>query len=635
MIVGIQEEILKLQSQGLLGKLLKDKTTGRNIRWASSTYRELGSAYAPDREITPELITGGCSAVIKNRARKALEKQSQRTKQHAEVFTPLAVCKRMNDDIDEVWAESNPSWQKTVDSRRLEITCGEAPFLVTRYDVSTGEHIPVSERVGILDRKLRLVNENTDSGSDWLRWARRAFEASYGYEFQGDNLLIARINLLQTFKEAFKARFNVSPPVKLLAEIANVIVWNVWQMDGLTHAVPNTGIDEESEQLDFFAALNLNGETSPKEETIPPCKIFDWRGKKSIAFKELKNRRKYSMKFDFIIGNPPYQEEANGGNKTFTPPLYNQFIDNCYSLSDVVELIHPARFLFNAGSTPKEWNQKMLNDPHLKILHYEPSSSNIFPNTDIKGGVAITYHDEKKDYEPIQVFLPYPELASIRNKISQRKHFTTFTSIIYIQNRFNLNSLYNDYPAYRSIIGSNGKDKRFEKNIFNKIPLFTKEETSKIKVLGLINNRRVYRFIQEKYVDHNHENLHKYKVLLPTVNGSGAFGEVISTPFVGPPFLGYTRSFIGIGAFDSVLEAEAALKYVKSKFARSCLGILKITQQNPPETWKYVPLQDFTANSDIDWTKTIPEIDRQLYAKYGLDENEIAFIETRVKAMED
>lgn len=320
MIVGIQEEILKLQSQGLLAKLLKDKTTGRSIRWATSTYRELGSAYEPKREITPDLITGERSGIIKNRARKALEKQSQRTKQHAEVFTPFAVCKRMNDDIDEIWAEATQDWQKTVDSRRLEITCGEAPFLVTRYDVSTGEHIPIPERVGILDRKLRLVNENTDNGSDWLRWARRAVEASYGYELQGDNLLIARINLLQTFKEAFKARFNVSPPVKLLAEIANVIVWNVWQMDGLTYAVPNTGLIEETYQLDFFAALNLNGAASPKDEAFPPCRVYDWRGRKSIAFKNLENRRKNSMKFDFIIGNPPYQEEANGGNKTFTPP---------------------------------------------------------------------------------------------------------------------------------------------------------------------------------------------------------------------------------------------------------------------------------------------------------------------------
>lgn len=277
----------------------------------------------------------------------------------------------------------------------------------------------------------------------------------------------------------------------------------------------------------------------------------------------------------------------------------------------------------------------MLNDPHLKILHYEPNSANIFPNTDIKGGIAISYRDNAKVFKPIEVFAPYSELNSIRNKVTKRKDFESLANVVYNQVRFDLDALYEDFPNYKSVIGSDGRDRRFRNNIFDKIPLFSEEETGEIKVLGLIKNRRVYRFIQEKYIDSSHENLYKYKVLVPSANGSGAIGEVISTPLVGSPLVGYTQSFIGIGSFDSRQDSEFALKYIKSKFARAMLGIRKVTQQNPPETWKYVPLQDFTANSDIDWTKTIPEIDRQLYAKYGLDENEIAFIETRVKAMED
>ena len=99
------------------------------------------------------------------------------------------------------------------------------------------------------------------------------------------------------------------------------------------------------------------------------------------------------------------------------------------------------------------------------------------------------------------------------------------------------------------------------------------------------------------------------------------------------PFQGYTQSFIGIGAFSNQNEAEAANKYVKTKYARCMLGVLKITQDNNRETWAYVPLQDFTPASDIDWSKSIPEIDQQLYRKYGLDQTEIDFIESHVKEM--
>ena len=108
--------------------------------------------------------------------------------------------------------------------------------------------------------------------------------------------------------------------------------------------------------------------------------------------------------FDYVIGNPPYQEEfTSEGNKTYAAPVYNLFMDATNEVSEKVELIHPARFLFNAGSTPKAWNQKMLNDEHFKVLHYEQDSSKVFSNTDIKGGVAITYHDNSKKYEAIRV----------------------------------------------------------------------------------------------------------------------------------------------------------------------------------------------------------------------------------------
>lgn len=152
-------------------------------------------------------------------------------------------------------------------------------------------------------------------------------------------------------------------------------------------------------------------------------------------------------------------------------------------------------------------------------------------------------------------------------------------------------------------------------------------------MLGILKNKRTWKYIPLKYVDMSHENIDKWKVLVPRANGSGALGEVLSTPLIGEPLIGYTQSFIGIGSFDTEFEAVAAMKYIKSKFARVILGVLKVTQDNDRGVWKLIPLQDFTQSSDIDWSKPIHEIDLQLYRKYGLDENEIEFIESHVKEM--
>ena len=340
------------------------------------------------------------------------------------------------------------------------------------------------------------------------------------------------------------------------------------------------------------------------------------------------------MKFDFIIGNPPYQDMQDGENATYAPPVYHLFLDEAYKLSSRVMLIHPARFLFNAGSTPKQWNQRMLDDEHLKVVFYEQDSSKIFANTDIKGGISITYRDANQNFGAIQTFTAFSELNSIMQKVNTPENHN-LSNIVYIQNRFNLSELYKDFPDIISGIGSDGKDSRLEKNIFTKVKdVFTENEfPNSIKILGIIDNKRVWKYVALKYIDETHENLMKFKVLVPTSNGSGAIGEVLSTPLIGTPLIGYTRSFIGIGAFDTKQEANACFKYIKTKFARTMLGILKITQDNNKPTWRYVPLQDFTSSSDIDWQQSVAEIDVQLYKKYGLDENEISFIESHVKEM--
>ncbi len=341
------------------------------------------------------------------------------------------------------------------------------------------------------------------------------------------------------------------------------------------------------------------------------------------------------MKFDFCCGNPPYQDNTLGDNANFAPPVYNKFIDASYEIADKVELIHPARFLFNAGSTPKDWNQKILNDTHFKVLDYEQDSSKIFPNTDIKGGIVISFHDKKKEFGAIEVFSAFPELNSIRHKVTEKGE-PSLTSIIYVQNRFNLSTLYKDYPDLKKVIGSDGKDKRFRNNIFEKVTLFSeiKRNEDDVKTIGVLKNKRVWRYLPYKYFDNSHENYSYWKVLVPRASGSGKFGEPLSTLLIGEPYVAYTQTFIGIGAFSSEKEANSAMNYLKTKFVRTMLGLLKITQDNDREAWKFVPLQNFTSNSDIDWNTSIPNIDRQLYKKYGFSPEEIEFIETHVKEME-
>ena len=343
------------------------------------------------------------------------------------------------------------------------------------------------------------------------------------------------------------------------------------------------------------------------------------------------------MKFDAIVGNPPYQESTD---KTSDKPVYHLFLDTAFNISDKVTFITPGRFLFNAGKTPKEWNNKVLSDGHFKVVWYKANSTDVFPNVDIKGGVAVTFRNAKEEYGAIGIYSQFQELNSIIEKVLSINGFENIQSLIYLQNKFDLKALYVDYPLLKEKIGSKGTEKRLTTSIFGLTEIFSDSSTSgnDVKILGLINNNRVEKFVNRKYLLSN-ENMMKYKVIIPKSNGSGAIGEVLSTPVIGQPVIGqpvigHTQSFISIGAYDTEAEAMATLKFVKTKFARCMLGTLKVTQDNNPSTWANVPLQDFTPNSDIDWSKSIPEIDKQLYAKYGLTDDEIAFIEEKIKPME-
>lgn len=294
--------------QPVLKLLLKDKTTKQNIIWATDTYSSLGDGYASSDQMKTTLFGGFCAGIVQPRTQRKQEEQAERTRQKAEVFTPVWVCNQMNNFCDEEWFgrkdvfnvqtgtdrktlkepvsfPEGKTWKNYVDSRRLEITCGEAPFLVSRYDASTGEVIPIEDRIGILDRKLRVVNENTDAEEEWLKWAVRAFQSVYGYEYQGDSLLIARANMVDTFSEYLDDRWHRKVSDTELKQIANITVWNLWQMDGLTDTVPG-GKPENVDpgQLSLFEMLQPQEETSLNTR----CRIYDWRADQSLCFSELK-----------------------------------------------------------------------------------------------------------------------------------------------------------------------------------------------------------------------------------------------------------------------------------------------------------------------------------------------------------
>ena len=651
MVINIQDDLLKIHKLGLLDKLLADKTTKKNIMWATNAYCSLGARYERNEAITPDLITGPNASVIKTRARKAMEQQSERTRQHAEVFTPLWICRKMNDYADEVWfgvgevffREGRPTpsvvfppkkdWKKYVDSKRLEITCGEAPYLVSRYDVETGEMIPIPKRVGLLDRKLRVVNENAQDEAEWLEWAVRAFQVTYGFEFQGDNVLIARVNLLMTFEEYLQARWEREPTEAEWEKLINIIVWNIWQMDGLSGTIPYGTAEEEFQQMDLFGMFAPVPDAK-EEDRQPNCRIFNWRGDRSVEFMSLPIGGNHPMKFDFIIGNPPYQEETES-ESTRMLPIYNLFMDAAYKIGEKVELITPARFLFNAGQTPKNWNQKMLSDPHLTVLLYERDGTKIFPNTEIKGGIAVTYRDSTKEIGAINTFVPWTELKSILEKAGAKTVEESLTDIADSSPVYDLKNIYNDHPDYKQYIADGGRHAQLKTNVLNINPIFTDTPTEcdDYKVCGLVSGKRGYKFCRRHYIKPTHKSLFKYKVLVPKAAGSGHFGDSLPPMFVVEPDVAFTQTYLSIGIFDNEVEAVNLLKYLKTKMCRSLLYVLKVTQDNLPAVWRYIPKQDFTPASDIDWSKSIPEIDQQLYAKYGLDEKEIQFIETHVKEM--
>ncbi len=322
--IDIKENDIIKSDKELLKILLKDNSTKKNILWATDNYEHLGDGYGAEEHITIKAITGKNDGVIRPRVKKSKAEQKTRSREKAEVFTPSWICNLQNNLIDNSWfglnedifnVEGEKSWQSIarpipfpsaegkgwrdyIGNTCLEITCGEAPYLVSRYDTITGEPIAIGDRIGLLDRKLRIVSENASDEEEWCTWAEKSVQNIYGFEWQGDSLLLARENILYTYIDYYEAKFGKYPPEQTLREIAKIVAWNIWQMDGLKGVVPNSCRPLVEITTDLFEGEIRTEKPCPgcaklgnmKNHTGIYCKIKDWKESEIVTFASLLKR---------------------------------------------------------------------------------------------------------------------------------------------------------------------------------------------------------------------------------------------------------------------------------------------------------------------------------------------------------
>lgn len=316
--IDIKENYIYKLDNKLLEILLKDHSSNQNIIWATDNYAYRGVGYQSYDQITIAAITGHKGSIIKPRTEKSKKEQTERIRKKAEVFTPSWICNKQNNLVDNAWfgtdfvfnketektwisttepiifpTATGKTWQDYINDVRLEITCGEAPYLVSRYDTVSGYTIELLQRIGLLDRKLRVVSENTQTEKEWLKWAIKSFQNIYGYDWQGDNVLLARENLLFTFIDYYKAMFEKEPAIDILKKIADILSWNIWQMDGLKFVIPDSCKDKEDGQLSLFSIESAKQpcpgcvKNDPYAHTGIYCIIKDWKANKKVTFVSL------------------------------------------------------------------------------------------------------------------------------------------------------------------------------------------------------------------------------------------------------------------------------------------------------------------------------------------------------------
>lgn len=634
--------------QAVLDTLLKDRSTGKNIIWATDPPEELQTVmYEPvtDRsQITTQQLRLTHYEVVLPRMMKQTDTQQQRTRKKGEVFSPAWVCNKMNNALDADWfrglgAEESagqftvelpqgwqtvetlvqfpvckgrtPAWVQYVQSRRLEVTCGEAPFLASRYDAATGEMIPVARRIGILDRKLRVVSENAATEDEWRKYATHAVQSTYGYEYQGDNLLLARVNLLLTYAEHLQARWQHEPTKEELQPIAKIIAWNIWQMDGLHLSVPGGKPQPEAEQLDLFSMF---GAAEPQPPTVS-CKVKNWRkGSHGTAQNfETIQEGSTSMKFDYVIGNPPYQI-SDGGAGVSATPIYNRFIEAIKTTHPgAICLIIPAKW-YSGGKGLDKFREEMLGDRHISTLVDYSNSLDVFPNVDVAGGVCYfvwkeayngkckytNYRNGKattayRDLNEFQTFIRYPVASEIVKKVKEDGELT-LDKVVSSRKPFGLATTAKPMKTGDITLRYNGGRGPYKSTEI-------RVGTEMIDQWKIIISRLTAEHAGQPAKDGKYRVLSTMELLKP--------GEICS------------ETYLVAGAFDLKEEATNYMDYLKTQFVRFLILQIAMTQQLSKASFAFVPCQDFTRK----WT------DKQLFEKYDLSSEEVNYIQGMIKEM--
>lgn len=660
--IDIRENYIKCLDTELLSILLKDRSSGKNIIWATDIYASKGASYDSWEPITVKLITGRFGKIIRPRIDKSQKEQKIRIKDKAEVFTPSWICNEMNNHLCDEWFDSNDvfntakdktwivnnnkipftnekdkTWQDFVKLKVLEISCGEAPFLASRYDTTTGKWIDANSRIGALDRKLRVINENCNSEQDWYNWTLLAFKSTFGYEWQGDSLLIARENLLFTFIDYYIAKFGMFPIKEYLIEIAKILSWNIWQMDGLKDVIPNSCKPIQKRQMSLFE----DEETEPclgcakndnSKHTGIYSRIMNWETKRSIKF--FKGEK--HMKFDFVIGNPPYQMEDKGKNsqnaveRTSAIAVYPFFVSEAKHIAQNVSLIVPSRWM-TGGKGLDKFRIENLNDCHFKLIHDYEDDKELFPNTDIGGGVM--HFVWSRNYDGMVDYYFHNH-----NGVTNTKRYLNTGSNIVIRD-YSSSLIVNKIGYADSFMNIVSPRNPFnvDAQIMNDDNNFSNESNSSCCKFYCWDGNPTIKYIKKDAITEQ-VLLNNYKVFISkTADPPIRFGRenkmILRKPFLGYPNETCSETYLTIGSYTSKIEPQNILNYIKTKFFRFLVLQKKKTQNVSRGVFEFVPMQNFANNSDIDWSKSVHEIDLQLYEKYNLTQDEIRFIETHIEEM--
>lgn len=598
----IEEELLAYDKQ-LLEILLRDRSTGSNIVWATEDYQDNGEGFGKADCIRIDKITGeDYKYTIRPRSVKSVDQQKLRARKKAEVFTPSWLCNKQNNLVDRsFWGRNEvfnvetkrgwhatkekiafptgKSWKDYVLNPVIEITCGEAPYLVSRYDTTTGERIEPAERIGLIDRKIRVINEHVDSEADWLKWAIKAVEHSYGFELQGDNLLIARENILFSFWEYYYQRFSRYPETKILRKVAEIISWNIWQMDGL---------------------------------------------KPEAAFPGGADR----VTFGYVVGNPPYQDQGGAGGNN-DAPIYQHFCKMADRITNSVSSLVIKASWFSAGrdNLLGDFRRSMLTSGKVKRMVVYADSRDIFLNVEIKGGICYylkdknaprsrceytIYKDGKeetlsRDLDDFDILIRDPMLNSI---VKQVYSLSMKEGAEYVDKLISADTPFGIPSNPRTSV---------------KTPFCVYENGSEEHDVLLYHIEKLHRKIEYCSVAQIRKNVPDIdcdKVFVPCSGGSGNDRMVLGYPELAPKHSVCSQSYL-YAKFPSAEEAANFMSYMKTKFFRVLVSAIKITQACPKKTYRFVPVQDFTKS----WA------DEELYDKYGLTASQREYIEQKLDKM--